>query len=172
MKIRYVVAVTFLAACSVQEPTSNLASTDTNPTSNSASGDPLLGIGFGRLVTVEAEATVDGTHKGDKEALLRVLRINGERAPAGTVIPWTYGGWFAERAFTSGHGGFLVQPGQVYMLRGYETGSWMGSPADVSSVLMDEFGPPQGKGFHFRSVFRVIDGSTLTRGSMGADHDK
>lgn len=165
MKTASLVACAVLAACSVPEGSLRSAPSPAGPSSIAESGVPLLGIGFGRLVTIEAESTFgDGAGKGDTEPALRIMKVDGERAPDGVLIPWTYGGWVADHPEPTGRDGFSIDTGRIYLLRGYETGGWIGIPPDVHTIFAGEM-PPQYWNFHFRRVFRVIDGRVLARPS-------
>lgn len=83
------------------------------------------------------------------------------------AIAWTYGDHVAERPQPTGLGGLVVEPGRVYRLRGYETGSWRGVVSGVHPRLanggFDDFGPAlvQAPGFHFANEFRVLNGEAL-----------
>ena len=98
--------------------------------------------------------------------------IEGQAAPAGCSIWWTYGWWFAEQEAESGKDGFQIESGCTYRLRGYETGSWRGivnirdgeRMTDASSAASAIV--PGGRGFWFRNEFRVVDGELLQRGTL------
>lgn len=154
-------AVAFLVACSTPDTTAPAAPSAASAASTPEAVAALLGLGFGQLMVVEAEVLVHDPHKGSREHLLRVLQIDGRPAHPDLLIPWTYGGWFAHVPEPAGHGGFTVEVGRIYRLRGYETGSWIGSPEGLLDIPGDEFWPPQSKGFHFLSTFRILDGELV-----------
>ena len=130
----------------------------------------VLGHGFGSVVVVEAEAFVNRPSKGYETGVLSVARVDGHATSTDLRIPWTYGGWSAERAEPAGLDGFRLERGRSYRLWGYETGQWIGVPPDlgefinrVSEPKGDDFGwmGPQTWGLHFRSTFRVLTGEAL-----------
>jgi hypothetical protein len=136
----------------LQEPTAG---------QGAASGGPVLGVGFGRVVTVDAEPFDAVVEKGGTTPMLRVLRIDGRDAAADLHVRWTYGGWFAERETDASRNGVVLAPGSRYRLRGYESGAWVGIPPEVALAFDDGFGPVAGVGLHFRSWFRVLDAERL-----------
>ena len=165
MQNRILLAIMALLSCAGPHPSSATGAPESGAESSFATGGPLLGAGFGGLITIEAKSALDRSQHGQPEAVLLVRSINGERTLGPLQIPWTYGGWQAEVPEAAGLGGFRIDVGRAYVLRGYEAGAWQGVPRDVVPVLLDAWGPVQAKGFHFRNVFRVIDGELVADAS-------
>jgi hypothetical protein len=121
---------------------------------------PVLGEGFGRLMSIEAQVVDNYEKDGFGHRLLIVSRVNGVLLRDVVKISWTYGGWLADTPEASGKDGFQVCVGDTYRLSGYEAGGWAGRP-DLGDAFMSEWGPPQVPVFYFRSVFRVLDGELV-----------
>lgn len=121
----------------------------------------LLGVGFGRLVVVEASVLDAAVEKGPMMPRLLVHRVDGVCVASDITIAWTYGGWHANAAESMGPSGLQLLVGKWYRLRGYEAGEFRGSPEGLWAAIGDEFGPPQTSGFGFAHVFRVIGGAPL-----------
>jgi hypothetical protein len=126
-------------------------------------GAPLLGVGFGTLVVIEARAITNTGYPDDE--FLRVLRIGDAAIGGDVVLPWTYASWRAEDPAHVSSNGFVVEPGCTYRLRGFETGAWHGIPP-AAHAMADGGWPPGGTTFGFVNVFRVMDGELLERGAL------
>jgi hypothetical protein len=159
-----VVGVVLASACANGRP-------DSATLASGTTAAPLLAAAFGKVITVDAHVATE-RQKGDDASFLHVHAIDGVAFPQPIAIAWTYGDHFAERPQPIGLGGFVVEPGCTYRLRGYETGSWRGVVPGVypraANGGFDDFGPAmvQAPGFHFANEFRILDGELLEHGTL------
>jgi hypothetical protein len=134
---------------------------------------PVLGAGFGVAITIEALVATDPAHA---DSVLLVRGVDGARLDPARPIWWTYGTDDAEDVPPTGRNEFVLEPGCVYRLRGYEVGSWSGyvwtggdddlDGLPASDAGFDDFGPRQAVGAAFHNEFRVVAGVRIERGTL------
>jgi hypothetical protein len=115
---------------------------------------PQLGYGFGEMITVEGEFVPASGGKGSAGPRVRVMRSEGSAAYDGVELDLMFRQsippWSVDRDQHCGG----MQPGVVYRLRGYESGTYRG---EVEWPVSDfDFGPRQVLRFQFQSWFVVV----------------
>lgn len=121
---------------------------------------PQLGYGFGEVITVEGEFLPASYGKGSEGPRLRVMRSEGsgayDRVELDLMFRQSIPPWSVDRDQHCGG----MQPGVVYRLRGYESGTYRG---EVERPVSDfDFGPRQVLPFQFQSWFVAVSVEPLT----------
>jgi hypothetical protein len=125
-----------------------------------------LGHGFGKRITIEAKVATrnNPAMRRVPEICLHVLSIEGVPAPPDLVLSLTWADLVPEdidpgRRESYGRRLALV-PGRLYRLLGYETGEWIGVPAELMGRF-PSLDPPHERPFQFHSWFRVEVGAEI-----------
>lgn len=128
--------------------------------------EALLGHGFGKRITIEAKivARNNPAMRRVPELCLYVLSIEGVSAPADLILSFTIADLVPEDIAPDDkedrdHHLPLV-PGHLYRLRGYETGEWIGVPAELIGRV-PSLDPPHERPFQFHSWFRAEVGAEI-----------
>jgi hypothetical protein len=125
-----------------------------------------LGHGFGKRITIEARVVVrnNPAMRRVPEICLHVLSIEGMPAPADLLLSFTWADLVPENIAPDrreSYGGRLaLVPGHLYRLRGYETGEWIGVPAELMGRF-PSLDPPIERPFQFHNWFEAEVGAEI-----------
>jgi hypothetical protein len=125
-----------------------------------------LGHGFGKRITIEALVVVrnNPAMRRVPEICLHVQRIEGVPAPADLILSFTRADLVPDDISPGDkqhYGDNLpLVPGRLYRLRGYETGEWIGVPAELMGCDPN-LDPPHARPFQFHIWFYTEVGAGI-----------